>query len=89
MLFRKSHKGKDVKLYAAPFPFDEDIPVNTVESFVVWADGSVVLKTNDLKKAENEYTKRCKVYYDDTHGRFDILKHALIDGVVKNVGEET
>ena len=48
----------------------------------------MILKTDDLKKAEDEYTKQCEKYYDDVHGRFAIGRHALVDGVVKTIGEE-
>lgn len=89
ILFRKSHKGKDVKIYVKPYEFDEDITVFVAKSYVVWADGSIALKTDDLEKAENLYTNKCKNYYDDVHGRFTVGKHILDDGVVKTIGEET
>ena len=89
ILFRKSHKGKDVKIYVKPYEFDEDITVSVSKSYVVWADGAIVLKTDDLEKAEKLYTDKCKAHYDDVHGRFVVGKHILDDGVVKTIGEET
>ena len=68
--------------------FDEDITVSVTERYVVWAEGSIKLKTDDLEKAENLYTDKCKEYYDDVHGRFEIGRHVLDDGVVKTIGEE-
>ena len=88
ILFRKSHKGKDVKIYFKPYDFDDDITNSTTKDYIVWADGAVILKPDDLKKAEDEYTKQCEKYYDDVHGRFAIGRHALVDGVVKTIGEE-
>ena len=88
ILFRKSHKGKYVKIYFKPYDFDDDITNSTTKDYIVWADGAVILKTDDLKKAEDEYTKQCEKYYDDVHGRFAIGRHALVDGVVKTIGEE-
>ena len=88
ILFRKSHKGKDIKIYVEPYVFDEDITVSVTKKYVVWANGSIALKTDDLKKAENIYTDKCKEHYDDVHGRFEIGRHVLDDGVVKTIGEE-
>ena len=88
ILFRKSHKGKDIKIYLKPYDFDDDIVNSTTKDYVVWADGAVVLKTDSLKNAEDEYTKQCQKYYDDVHGRFAVGRHALVDGVVKTLGEE-
>lgn len=88
ILFRKSHKGKDIKIYLKPYDFDDDIVNSTTKDYVVWADGAVVLKTDSLKNAEDEYTKQCQKYYDDVHGRFAVGRHALVGGVVKTLGEE-
>lgn len=54
----------------------------------MWANGSILLETDDLGKAEDLYTKECKKLYDDVHGRFAVGIHALVDGVVKTIGEE-
>ena len=88
ILYRKSHKGKDIKIYVEPYVFDEDITVSVTERYVVWAEGSIKLKTDDLEKAENLYTDKCKEYYDDVHGRFEVGRHVLSDGVVKTIGKE-
>ena len=72
-----------------PFEFDDDITIITTKRYIVWADGDVVLKTNNLKTAEDEYTDQCEKYYDDVHGRFTVGVHALHDGVVKTIGVET
>jgi len=88
ILFRKSHKGKDVKIYVKPFIFDENITSPSDKDYIVWANGSILLETDDLGKAEDLYTKECKKLYDDVHGRFAVGIHALVDGVVKTIGEE-
>ena len=89
ILYRKSHKGKDVKIYYAPFSFDQDINISTEKKYIVWADGAVALKTDSLKSAEDEYTKQCKKHYNDTHGRFQVGRHILDKGIVKTIGVET
>ena len=88
MLYRKSHKGKDIKIFFAPYDFDDDIPSSTTKNYVVWADGAIVLRTDSLKSAEEEYTKQCEKYYDDVHGRFVVGTHAIDDGVIKTIGDE-
>ena len=88
ILYRKSHKGKDVKIYVKPYVFDEDLTSSSNKDYIVWANGSVLLETDDLGKAEDLYTKECKKLYDDVHGRFTVGRHALVDGVVKTIGEE-
>lgn len=55
---------------------------------MVWADGAIVLKTNNLQTAEKEYTKQCKKYYDDVHGEYVVGKHIISGGVIKTLGEE-
>tara|TARA_Y100000310_G_scaffold26561_1_gene25353 strand:+ start:396 stop:617 length:222 start_codon:yes stop_codon:yes gene_type:complete len=72
-----------------PYYLDDDIPSSTTKKYVVWADGAVVLRTDSLKNAEDEYTKQCQKYYDDVHGRFAVGRHSLVDGVVKTIGVET
>ena len=88
ILYRKSHKGKDVKIYFKPYEFDDDIPNSTSKKFVVWANGAILLKTDSLKAAEDKYTTECKKHYKDTHGRFMVGRHTIVNGVIKTLGEE-
>ena len=88
ILYRKSHKGKDVKIYFKPYDFDDDIPSSTTKAYVVWSGGKVLLKTDSLKAAEEEYTKECKKHYKDVHGRFEVGIHTIVNGVIKTIGEE-
>ena len=69
--------------------FDEDITVSVTKRYVVWAEGSIALKTDDLEKAEILYTDKCNGHYVDVLGRCVVGKHILDDGVVKTIGEET
>ena len=78
----------DIKIYFKPYHFDENVPINTSKDYVVWADGAIILKTNNLQTAEKEYTKQCKKYYDDVHGEYGVGKHIIHGGVIKTLGEE-
>ena len=89
ILYRKSHKGKDVKIYFKPYDFDDDIPSSKTKAYVVWSGGKILLKTDSLKTAEEEYTKECKKHYKDVHGRFEVGIHTIVNGVIKTIGEET
>ena len=88
ILYRRSHKGKDVKIFFKPYEFDDDIPNSTTKKYIVWSNGKIHLKTDSLKTAEDEYTKECKKHYNDVHGRYVIGKHAIVNGVIKNLKDE-
>lgn len=88
ILYRKSHKGKDIKIFFKPYEFDDEIPNSTAKKYIVWSGGKIHLKTDSLKVAEDEYTKECKKHYKDVHGRYVVGKHSIVNGVIKNLGEE-
>lgn len=85
ILYRKSHKGKDVKIFFKPYDFDEEITNSTSKKYVVWSSGKIHLKTDSLKTAEEEYTKECKKHYNDTHGRFKVGVHVIQNGIIKKL----
>jgi hypothetical protein len=54
----------------------------------VWAEGGIVLRTDNLLTAEDRYTTECQKHYDDVHGRFQVGTHTIVNGVIKTLGEE-
>ena len=61
ILYRKSHKGKDVKIFFKPYDFDEEITNSTSKKYVVWSSGKIHLKTDSLKTAEETFSSESGV----------------------------
>jgi hypothetical protein len=90
MVIRKSSQGKNIRIYRNNMPSAtrikryKDGSTRSVEypssyTYFVTVNDSVVKSTNSFKVAEESYTTECKKEYENTHGRFTIGKHKMIN----------
>ena len=90
MVIRRSSQGENIRIYRNTSPGATKIrkysdgSTQSVEypssyTYFVTVNDSVVKSTNSFKVAEESYTTECKKEYENTHGRFTIGKHKMIN----------
>ena len=89
MLVRQNAQDYDVKIFYNKSPGmkkfitqDKQITYPDSKKYFLIVDGSIVKKSDSFKTIEEEYVKEVAKKTDQGHGRFDIVKHKLINNKV-------
>ena len=89
MLVRQNAQDYDVKIFYNKSPGmkkfiskDKQITYPNSKKYFLMVDGAIVKKSDSFKTIEEEYVKEVAKKTDTGFGRFDIVKHKLINNKV-------
>ena len=90
MIYRKCSAGYDVKMYRAPYGAKEIEKIGKIPNgrFCVVDEGKILYEESNFGEAEDVLVAGCSDHHEEheqQHGRFVIGKHALRDGVVRDL----